>query len=181
MSLNAEAYTRHLQQLLPPGVAWTRDPEALLTQLLRALADELARVDGSIHRLMDEADPRTTGQLLGDWEDTAGLPDPCVTEPQSTEERRKSLRGRLTATGGASAVYFVAIAEGLGYVDPFVDEPQVHVWRMNLHEDTNVTAFRAGQSTAGEALRTWGNESLECLLERLKPAHTRVLFAYGVA
>jgi uncharacterized protein YmfQ (DUF2313 family) len=39
--------------------------------------------------------------------------------------------------------------------------------------------FRAGLSAAGERLRTWGNDTLECKLNQLKPAHTIALFAYG--
>ncbi|MOA66858.1 hypothetical protein D3C78_1937710 [compost metagenome] len=36
-----------------------------------------------------------------------------------------------------------------------------------------------GISTTGEPLRAWGNDTLECKIEQLKPAHTRVIYGYG--
>ena len=33
-------------------------------------------------------------------------------------------------------------------------------------------------SVAGEPLRSWGNNLLECTMERIKPAHTVLIFAY---
>ena len=40
--------------------------------------------------------------------------------------------------------------------------------------------FRAGQSTAGEPLVSiTANGELECAINRTKPAHTNVLFAYA--
>ena len=50
-------------------------------------------------------------------------------------------------------------------------------WR--VHSDENiVNYFRAG-SSAGERLATFGNAQLECLIKKLKPAHTSVQFTYG--
>lgn len=72
------AYLRVLQQLLPPRAAITRAPGACVTALLSAFAVILADVDASIAGLYDEADPRTTSQLLPDWEAMADLPDPAV-------------------------------------------------------------------------------------------------------
>jgi uncharacterized protein YmfQ (DUF2313 family) len=38
--------------------------------------------------------------------------------------------------------------------------------------------FRAGQSVAGEALCTWGDSILECIINQRKPAHAVALVAY---
>ena len=38
--------------------------------------------------------------------------------------------------------------------------------------------FRSGQSVAGEALRTWGDPILECIINWRKPAHTIGLISY---
>ncbi|MGZ8370010.1 MAG: hypothetical protein ACXWVH_03025, partial [Caulobacteraceae bacterium] len=40
-------------------------------------------------------------------------------------------------------------------------------------EEANCTSYCNG------SLRIWGNEVLECVFGRLKPAHTIVLFSYG--
>ena len=73
----AEQYRQALQSLLPPGPAFTREPNALLTKLLDALAQELYRADLRAAQLIDEAFPDTTTELLPDWERVAGLPDAC--------------------------------------------------------------------------------------------------------
>lgn len=182
MSRDVTAYRLELQALLPRGIVWARSEGATLTALLTALAEEFQRADERQLRLIDEADPRTTGELLPEWEATAGLPDPCITGDQTFQQRREALVARVILRGGASADYFVGIAEALGYVEPFVDYPgDTHVWRLNFQEDAPVSQFRAGANTAGERLQVVvGNEQIECLINRVKPAHTRCLFAYGV-
>lgn len=195
MALSAADYLAQLQALLPVGDAWPRDPDATLSKLLAALAEELARVDQRAEDLLNEADPRTTYELLADWERVAGLPDPCTPAGASIEERRLSLVQRLTMLGGASAEYFIALAAALGYpgatvteyrpmtcisdcndsLNPPPDWP--HTWRLNLPE-TRIVPMTCVSSCASH-LRTWGDSTIECVVRRLKPAHTHVLFAYG--
>lgn len=116
MGLSAEQYRAQLQALLPPGAAWTREPGSVLSQFLLALADELARVDLRADDLIAEVDPRTTFEMLSDWERVFGLPAPCVPAGQTTTERRNALVAKVTAVGGQSRAYFLAIANALGYV-----------------------------------------------------------------
>jgi uncharacterized protein YmfQ (DUF2313 family) len=196
-NIGATDYLAQLQALLPQGQAWPRDADAALTQLLHAWADELARVDGRAADLVEEADPRTTAELLADWERVAGLPDPCVEAlagSQTTAQRRAGLAAKLTTIGGQSAAYYIALAASLGYVvsvtefrpftagssagDALTNGDWIFAWQVNAPQDT-IVEFAAGRSCAGEPLRAWGNELLECAISRLKPAHTHVLFAYG--
>lgn len=192
--MSAAAYLTQLQALLPQGAAWPREAQATLTLLLQAVADELARADGRADALINEADPRTTAELLADWELVAGLPEPCITAAQTIAERRAALVNKLTNRGGQDRAFYIALALALGYevtiteFRPFVagssagDEltngDWIFTWRVNAPEET-VRAFTAGSGAAGEALRSWGNELLECVIGRLKPAHTIVQFAYG--
>ena len=198
MALTATAYLTQLQALLPQGFAWPRQADAALTNLLLAWADELARVDGRAADLVEEADPRTTAELLADWERVAGLPDPCVevlAGAQTTAQRRAALVAKLTTIGGQSAAYYIALAASLGYTitvtefspfqaghsaagDALSNDDWTFVWQVNASE-VSIVEFAAGRSSAGEALRSWGNELLECVISRYKPAHTNVLFAYG--
>lgn len=192
--IEQEAYARMLAALLPRGPAWSVEAGGVLLTLLGALAAELARVDQRSRILLDEADPRTAAEMLGDWERVFGLPDPCVEAPQTIAERRQALLGRVTGQGGQSRAFFVALAASLGYevtITEFASEAAAisagipysgtswaHTWRVNVAEATSVREFRAGSGAAGEPLRSWGNEVLECQFQRLKPAHTSVLFAY---
>lgn len=193
MGMTAEHYLNQLQALLPPGKAWTREPDADLTKLLRGLAEEFARVDRRAEDLIEEADPRTCYELLPDWEEFASLPDACHGQAVSIEERRAALVARLTARGGQSRPFFIALAAALGYQigiteyspfqagstagDRLTNGDWVFAWQVDAAEST-VRSFVAG-SAAGEPLASWGNELLECAINKLKPAHTHVLFAYG--
>lgn len=114
--MTAEEYRWQLQALLPPGSAWTREPGAVLTKVLHALADELGRVDMRASDLLTESDPRSTFELLGDWERTFRLPATCVPAGQTTTERRNALASKVAAMGGQSRAYFMKLAHAIGYV-----------------------------------------------------------------
>lgn len=195
MALTAAEYLAQLQALLPPGAAWRRDAGSALTELLAALAEELAHIDQRVDALLAESDPRTTYELLADWERVAGLPDPCTPADASIEARRLSLVQRLTMLGGASRQYFIDLAAALGYPGATVTEFRPftcasecedsltqapdwpHTWQLNLAETriTNMTCV----SACNAALRAWGDFTIECVVRRLRPAQTHVLFAYG--
>lgn len=195
MGLSADDYLAQAQALLPPGPAWPRDPAAYVTRLLLALSDEFARADQSASALLDEADPRTTSQLLIDWERVAGLPDGCVVSAGSelsTSQRRSALLARLTMQGAQSASYYVALAESLGYLvsvqefdvfdvnddveTPIYGEDWVHAWQVTgaLNQPVDFTT----ESLVSDALSAWSNAVLECVLNRFKPAHSVLVFAY---
>lgn len=181
MGLSVTDYRRQLQQLLPQGAAWPREPEAVLTALLDALAAELVRIDDYLVALVDEMLPNTTTELLSEWETITGLPGVCSDEVRTTPEaRRIDIMGKLAASGGASRDYFIQIAATYG----------VEVSIQEFHP------FRAGIATAGDALWngdwpfTWrvrvpglsdadgSRVVLECLFNAIKPAHTIVIFDY---
>lgn len=185
-------YRRLLGQLLPLGPAWS--VTGTLGALLEALASGFAGVDARCFDLFREVDPRTTAELLVEWERVAGLPEDCVTGPQTVEERRTALVARVTGTGGQSKRFFLELASRLGYtvtIDEFFSEAAAiaagipytgdgwaYTWRVNAQANT-VREFRVGSGAVGERLRTWGDEVLECVFNHLKPAHTIVLFGYS--
>lgn len=195
MGLSAADYLSQLQALLPTGAAWPRQQDAELTRLLRALAEELARVDKRGEELLREADPRSTVELLEDWERALGLPDPCAPLAETLQERRAAVAAKLVASGGQHRQYYIDIAAALGVevgiteFFPFrvghsaIGEPLAsddawrHTWQVDAPE-TLVTRFSVGQSAVGSPLRSWGNAQLECAIGTRKPAHTEVLFAY---
>ncbi len=192
----AADYLEQLKTLLPPGQAFPRDAGTTLHSLLDGMSIELARVDGRGEALPGEANPASTNELLGDWERVAGLPDKCSGVLEETlQGRRNALLTKLSSTGGQSPGYFIDLAASLGYTvtieqfkpfrvgmsragDSLTNGPWVFTWLIRAPEVT-VTSFRVGRSTVGERLRTWGNDTLECKINQLKPAHTIALFAYG--
>lgn len=197
MGLTRQHYLTHLQALLPWGPAWSRAPGAWLTRLLDGFAEELARVDGRASDLAIEANPRTTLELLEDWERATGLPDPCTGELEPTlQGRRAAVVAKLAATGGQSIPYFLEVAAALGYPDAVIDEfpafvvdgssveealndhpDWVHTWRITAGS-TSIIEFSVEQSTVGEPLVAFGDALFQCRFNALKPAHTILLFAY---
>ncbi len=196
MRASAAEYLAHLQALLPPGAAWTREPDAVLTRILDAQAAGLARAHNRGLALLEEADPRTTVELLAEWERMCGLPDACSAGTAATlQERRAAVLARLTARGGQSKRYFVGLASAFGYAATVQEfrpfragraraghaltntDAWRHAWRVHVGS-ASMRPFRAGASAAGEPLRRWGDAGMECVIRRRAPAHTLVTFAY---
>lgn len=191
-----DEYRDALAALLPPGLAWPTAPDTRLMLVLRAWAGEMARLDGRAAQLLDETDPALASELLRDWERVVGLPDPCVTTAQTVAQRRQALQGRLTSVGGQSRQFFLDLAARLGYevtIDEFssaleattagisfTGDQWAHIWRVNVPSVVGLSPFRVGAGSVGEPLRVWSNEVIECQFNRLKPAHTQLLFAYPV-
>lgn len=194
MAMTAEQYLSQLQALLPPGAAWPRDRHTELARTLLALADEFARVEESACRLIEEADPRTTSDLLPEWEKDAALPDPYAGEVATVQERRIALLAKLLASGGQSPHFYIDLAAQLGTAititefRPFVAGSRAGdalyntadwgiTWQVNIPAGAAYKHFVAG-SRAGEPLLSGSNQLLEWAIGRLKPAHTRVIFNY---
>ena len=195
--MTADAYRAQLQALLPPGDAWPRTSGATLTQLLDALAQELARIDSRSDDLLREAMPVAALELLTEWEALVGLPDACSAELANTvEERRQNVVSRLTERGGCSRAWFIAFAAKLGYtveIDefrPFVTglnrcgdvlnggHSVRHTWSVRV-PGARYTPFRTGASQCGDLLgKITRAEDLECQLKRRKQAHTRLIVSY---
>ncbi len=201
-------YAEALAALLPRGPAWPRENNRALMGLVAGLAEIWgSRVDSRAADLLGrESDPRSTIELLEDWERMAGLPDACLAEPLTIGDRQKALVSRLTMIGGQSRAFFIGLAASLGYEititehSPFMagisrvgdtrDGAGDYRWEIgpaevryywNIHlAAARLTWFRAGVGQAGADphLRISLATDLECLIRRFKPAHTEVFFDY---
>jgi uncharacterized protein YmfQ (DUF2313 family) len=190
----AADYTVMLQGLLPPGPAWNRVPGSALTRMLSAFAAELARLDNRAQLLLEEANPATTQQMLETRYTEAGLPSPCAGRAPTPEQRRAEILYRWAAIGGASLEYWGSIIAKLGYPvsihefrpfrvghsavgDALYGDDWAYWWQVDAL-DAAYQHFAVGVSTVGEPLQLWGNNTLTCMLELLKPAHTAIKFNY---
>lgn len=196
MAVTGADYGRQLGQLLPPGPAWTSEPDSQLQRLLRAFGESFARAHARADDLDREIDPSLAHEILERWESVLGLPDKCSGLLESTlQGRRNAVVAKLFSTGGQSIEFFQGVARSLGFDvvikefrpfragmsaagDPLTNGDWVYTWQVNAPE-TTIIPFRCGLSAAGEPLRAWGGDSLECKINQLKPAHTIVLFGYG--
>ncbi|TKA91800.1 DUF2313 domain-containing protein [Guyparkeria sp. SB14A] len=193
---SAADYHAQLLALLPRGALWDalREPGTTAEQLLAAIAQEPARLDGRAIALLDELDPRTVVEMLEDWERWAGMPDSCSGLGATITQRREDLLARLTNTGGQSRRYFIGVAGRLGFPDaeileydphtveatvdaPIYGEDWAHAWTIRAPTPP-IDQFNADSSvdeSLGEAAPT---TRIECVINRLKPAHTVALFEY---
>lgn len=172
--------------------------ETNLSKILRAAAESLAEVEERSLSLAGEADLRTSVELLPEWVEWLRLASDCQSGlPDTTLEQRFSAFQKLVQEGGQSPFHFAAVAQGLGYDIDVVDLREFQEFRVGIsrvgdaltngvwvfvvevHAPEITPRFaRAGLSVAGEPLVTFGNDLLECTLDRLKPAHTLFLYVY---
>ncbi len=110
-----DQYTSLLQKLLPTGQAWNRDLDATTTKVLGIAASGLAHAHQRGDDLVRESDPRSTLEMLSEWENDYGLPDSCTGANDTIEERRLALVQKIVSTGGQSRPYFIELARLLGY------------------------------------------------------------------
>lgn len=196
MGMTAADYKDQLAALLPHGPAWPRIDADWIQRLLSASAQELARVDARVDDLIKEDDPRTTSEMLPDWERNYGLPDDCLTPAAGADERRRRLHQRVSWRGGQSVAFFVSMLDSLGYPGCTITEFRPmrvnskcnapinqggwrYAWRINVPASVNVKALTV-TGRVNEPLAAWGDPGLACLLAKYKPAHTYVFISYEV-
>lgn len=193
---SAANFLQALQAHLPRGRVWPRDPDAQQTAVLSGFTSCFAALTARANELLVEAFPPTSDELLPEWESTLGLPDPCAGEQPTLDQRRNQVKARLANSGGQSLPFFISYAANLGFsvtitqYTPFrmgqqrmgdqLGSPDwAFTWAINAPA-FSVVPFTMGQSAMGDALRSWNNAVLECEFNEIKPAHTVLLFTYGL-
>lgn len=179
----ADAYTRQLKALLPPGRLWLLDAGSWISKVLEALAQELAHVAARAVDLLAESDPRTATETLSDWERVLGLPDSCIVAiPSTTAERQVAVTQKFVRRGGQTRAYFISLASACGYTATITEWEDHPVMRSGFrcgarcyNTDWAFVWTMHVQPPSGTAL---SHAELECIITRAAPAHTVVLFTY---
>lgn len=191
MDLTAQ-YRQMLAALLPRGPAWDNDD-----LLLAGLAPSLYAAHGRADALMLEADPRSVTELIDRYEQISGLPDSCAPAGiQTLQQRRQRLDAKINLAGGINLAFYQAQLNALGYSgstitrynksqfscisncnDSLYTDEWRYYWQVNMPAATQITSMTA-ISNCSESLRSWGETTAECVLEKLAPSHTYVIFKY---
>jgi uncharacterized protein YmfQ (DUF2313 family) len=185
-------YGKLLANLLPPGPAWSTEPKSNLSKLLSGMAEELERVDDQSGGLVLEANPLTMSTLLDIRYTEAGLPDLCKGKPALDSEQQKEVIAKWSARGGQSIAYFNEVAENYGYdvlIEEYaifkieqtaietlgIDSEYAFAWKVN-YVDEGALYFRSGAAKADDRLEDFKGIGINCVFDKLKPAHTSITY-----
>lgn len=197
--LTEDEYLGQLLALLPEGPVWPRDPSATMTAFWRAAArPRLALLDRAC-ALRRESILCQSVELLPDYEFDYGLPDECDpnADTRTIAERQAALCDKSSSKGGQSIPYFESVAAKLGYEidveemraaiaglsecggDDVCGDETLRFWWLVHVPGPRVTWAECGLAEAGDYLaEIAAAEDLECRLQKLKPAHTELIFSY---
>lgn len=183
-----------LQALMPRGRAWSKDPGSIQDKTVACFAPSYARNSQAALALIANAFPATALDLIPEWQESLGLPDPCAGVAPTLIQQRQQIVARLTNSGGQSAPYFIGLAAALGYTITITNDAPFRcgqsrvgdhlgssdwffLWTVHAPEFTT-QPFLVGQSTAGDPLGSTGNAVLQCEIEEAMPAHTVLQFNF---
>lgn len=190
-------FTNLILRHLPIGKAWNKEGSSNLSKLAKGLSLEFQRIEDRANQLISESEPQTCSESLEDWERVFGLPEECDTDIESTVERKLKLVNKaFSLIGGQSAKFFKDYVASLGFESEVKEIKEfraglscagdysangiewVNCWEMILPATISYE-FSAGVSTAGEALRVFRNDSVECALNHIKPAHSKLFILFN--
>jgi len=186
----ARDYASDYQAHLPSGAAWPRAADSVATEFARGLTVEFGRVDDRAAQLLLEMDPRSTTELVDDWERITGLPDPCVeSAPADLDGRRAAITSRIIArgNGGPSQSFLREVLAALGYASSDVVIRRFHLPGFTCESacndalNTESKSNDVGWSFVWEIIAQHGalDQQVECQFRnRYALAHIALRFAW---
>jgi len=161
-------------------------PNSWFGKLLSCFATELSRLEARVIALIREAVPGLCDELLSDFESMLGLPEVCMPPVQLKGERQANVHAKYTSKyTGLSEQFYIDYAANMG-ITITID-----------YQGGVGTPFRTGGASTPDVTRVserlWSVatfyiwrvnvamtephfDSLVCMFEKLKPAHTVVVF-----
>lgn len=164
--MTADDYARMLYSLLPPGKVW-RVIGSTLYQLLLGCADELVRLHGRVHDLLDESDPTTAVELLPEYEAEFAL-----TAAATTAERQANVTAATVRTQSYRPVDFqTALALLLAQLAAEVDViERTLAFVASVGDQREIFAFFVYRDPALSG--TYFLASAQAVISAMRPAHT---------
>lgn len=189
----ADDFAEAMLKLLPTGKVWPTGFDTIIRKVLEGMGGTYERQTARSNNLLIDAFPATAVELLTDWENTLGLPDPCQGPAPTILARQAQVISRFAKSGGQTVAYFIALAAQLGYAITITEfspayfgmpfggffggDDWAYVWQVNAPL-VSQEFFLFGQNNFGDPFSVFGNAVLECELQRVKPAHTLLIFSY---
>ncbi len=195
----------NLQRHIPTGIAWDayRIPGKKLFKLLKAFSSLYDLMSEALCELIGELNPFTTERMIEEWERALGLPDPCLPDALTLEERRFWVVWRLTKRRWTTAEEWKELASYFGLtisITPgwLVQKPALYAFSYPRRYDLfpKLGRFRVyidvlgldvyGYPYGGEGgglgypipygISAPAFDRFRCLIDRVKPANVVVIW-----
>jgi uncharacterized protein YmfQ (DUF2313 family) len=161
-------------------------PNSFFGKLLSCFASEMNRLEIRVIALIRESVPGLCVELLEDFERVLALPEDLMPPAQSQGERQANVHAKWTAKySGLSKTFFIDYAARLGITITIDETGGVGTpFRLGGASTPNVTRV-GNRFWSAATLYTWrvnvaqtepNFDSLVVSFEKLKPAHTIVVF-----
>lgn len=164
-----------------------------LRKVLLGLAQQWLDFRGLVNDVQEQYNPTSTTDLIEEWEAFVGIPDDCLDNTGTLEQRRLNILLKLAGINATTAQQFENIAAVLGYgvtvetgydygtfpfTFPFIlltstDVPFTIVVTLDASLEPSGFPF-----TFPFELTSGVPNILLCFFEKLKPANTQVFFRY---
>lgn len=190
-----DTQTRTLCNYLPRGRAFGAKtiPGTVTNGLLQGLAQELLRSTDALQEFRDHILPDQTVLLLEEWESAVGIPDDCFRNTDGTDdERRRNVLAKLASLGVQTAADMEALAAIFG-ISAVIQSGAFHgtfpmTFPILIFFETEVIARHTIVVGLTEPPAfgfpytfplPFGSEEffiVQCLLQKVKPAHCDLIF-----
>lgn len=101
---------------------FTNEQDSVMVQTIAPFMLSHERLYHRAEELFVDIFPKSTEELLPEWENSLGLPDACLGPNPSIAARQTSVVARLAGRGGQNIPYFTSLAVNLGYTNAYIQE-----------------------------------------------------------
>lgn len=187
--------------LLPTGFAWYKSSDSNFAKLMRGLAVVVDKVYEVIASYRIAISPTHTN-AYDTWEKELSLPEDGVV--RTGDARRDEIFRKSCRRGGNTLSYFKSVAKLFGIdvdIYEYCENPEQfsgvydtadnlkYYWMIRMKTGTlDDVPMRCGNdedcggnARSGNRLRTYVPPYFYSMMEKLKPAHTKCLYAYPVS
>lgn len=198
--MDKQDYTDLFKKLLPKGPAWSKSDEGTMDGIAKAVGSFFFYVHERLEKALNEMHPETCNETLLDWEKDLGLPETCIhgthAKGQTVSDRVQEVIAKINRSFSPTIENFVKLAKYLGYDIKIITTPPAicgiamcgdrlggarseSYYMISITDSTRIKYARAGSACCGDHLCTITYATdLECLLNRIKQAHTIFTFNY---
>lgn len=173
-----EDYFNFLKSFLPKGDFWIglEYTDNNFRLLIEALSKEYKRMGDTICDFIQDFIPDSTENYLEEWEASLQIPDDCIPLADNDDDRRENILLKLRSLNIQNADDLQELATLLGFtlevvpINPFppYDVPFIPV---TYPECNFIIQYKADFSSDPDK-----GDILQCLLEKITPAHVKILF-----